>query len=345
MKNADLSQFQPQRDVVYYAAMAAPPNGAGCGVVIVSAGVPRLACHGADSDPGDGYKGDVLLNTDGQPLPGAVVQYFRAAEVMTNSNSATVEASTHTGVDGRHCVYLEPGVYMYRQIAGPGAKAMRAANAPEYTRIEVSSMSHSVEWQETADDTTTTANREVGYVAEQWIGDWHTDDGSTFSWQDIEVTVVQAVEKILAAGGEFRALWVSKFPKRDMLGALVGAGILVHDLNWAGVPLTAAYNNYIALLSAQSVGPLVHERADEQFKYSYISTTDKSVESPQGLSKYLADARVIVTTQAASVAAVEGSGMPIMPVLGDSLLAEHFGDAIPRGPEEAFGDVRRWLGI
>src|SRR5690606_38978208 len=108
-----------------------------------------------------------------------------------------------------------------------------------------------VRWEEGAGDSgDAPIEREIAGVEECWIADWHEEDGTGFSWHDIESSVVALAGRMDTAGAELRHVYTSTLPRVDFVAGLVGRGVWCTDLNWRDLQWAAAYRNFAALADA-----------------------------------------------------------------------------------------------
>lgn len=344
MRDVNLSSLTVESGASYYAAIVTPTDGSACGLVLVRAGLRLLPCYGQDSDPRDGYEGEVCRDSSGRPLAGAHVYYYRLADL----ENAIVDAVTDR--QGRHAVFLEAGTYAYRCILPlDGMHGAPVPSAIDVKHVDVKA-ARSVRWEEDSGEGSAVApelaEREVAGVEEVWIGDWHRDDGVGFSWHDVENTAAAVAVVIEKAGADLRQVYFSSPARRELVQGLSNRGLWVNDVAWKDAQWATAYLNFAALADAGLAETIDHDRADYQARHSaFLTNKDRRVESPVGMVRYLADARVLAFTQAARQSSLESGGMMAGTVIGNEAVEEYWDGEIPMTAEESFGSLMRTMGL
>ncbi len=304
MRDVDLSAFVNRPHAAYFGHVSASPTGDAVGLVVVHVENGRYPCLGLDSIPDDGYAGDVCRDHNGLALAGVPVQYFQM-QCADNQNSGAhagrkaprrkLIAETTTDDNGRHALWLEPGTYQYQFIGPTGL-------ASELQTVQVLA-GRLVSW-ETVDQNGQSAafSREIGQVYEDLVCDWNErDNGEMFEWNDVEQTITD-VSRLAS----FRYITFDKaFCKPDMISALSRRGVHAFSGDLAEGQVSAAYRNLRALGDAGCLSLSKHPAANAQLRLGAQWANDKRVQAPEGVARYLADARACAIYFAAQTASME----------------------------------------
>lgn len=313
MIDAPLAAFTPKPHHAYYMHVATAPNGSGCGLTLVRAGSGRLPCYGVDCDSEDDYLGDVLTSLEGLPLRDITVQYFRSRNGRTsmaiNGNDWEFIQETTTDRKGRHELRLEPGIYAYRYL---GKADQELSSFGAQTHIVAVEAGRMVSWQDADGEE---MQREIGFVTEDLICDWNTDDGEMFSWQDIEETIYRIHDKCQREADGITQISFSHFLRPDVIANLQRRGVPAVDLRWTDQNLFSAYHNFGAMAEAEALEmktdtPASSRRAMQISNVRYEGK--KAVNRQLGRPLYLAEATVVPIFFAALEAAhsPHGAALP-----------------------------------
>lgn len=299
MRDAPWENFEPTPHYTYFGHVASSSTADAVGFVLVRIGSGRVPCRGCDNDASDSYDGHVYLEA-GLPKGGVAVQYFQG-------NASTPIAHCFTSKNGLHSLMLEPGHYRYRYVSDLGLPIDGQAT---WHSVEVKPL-RLVPW-ESVDETgnvTATQEREIAYIYEELICDWHSDDGEPWNWVDVEEVITRVCKKISSTpGARLRRVSFAEFSRPEFMKSLRMRGVPVFDTKWRDMAFAAAYRNLATVVRSGFYTHKKHTRADYQVRQAKFADGEKRVEGELVPQLYLAHARAAAVYFATTMGSLQRTG-------------------------------------
>ena len=287
-------------------------TGASFGLCMCHVESTRGVCrgHGQNGD----MDGDVLINTDGMPLPRRIVTYF--------DSTGKQAGQTMTDPQGRHVVWLPSGQYTYRFEDSHGV--VRSEVKPVLVEA-------GVEWLvDMAGDNGGEASLETRFifpVVEDLVLEWRPREDMPVDFDNVE----QVIKQLCQAFNVYQVTFDS-FSSTQIIRNLVGVGINAENMQFTNPRQMAMYKSLRQLVYAGMVSLLDHERANWQVRHVRC-TNNVKIEAAEGGHKDLADARAAATYFACLFGAdapVSQTPLPFFnPMLEASKPARPFGVTLP----------------
>ena len=241
----------------------------------------RAVGRGLDKDATDDYDGDILLDNQGNPMPGRRVIYFSA--------SGREECRTQTDREGRHAVWLNPGVYGYAFYDRDGHLIRYEQNLRVDVGAEISIESASAELD--TDTGLRVEKRMVFPVVEDLLMEWKPREGMPVDYDNVEKVIIEICNAIPVQQVSF-----DKFNSAQLVQNLNTAGVNAIDMSFSNPLQMAMFRNLRTMVNAGLYSMLggapetVPGRALRQLKRLKNKGNIK-VEPPADEWKDLADAR------------------------------------------------------
>lgn len=241
--------------------------------------------RGHDSDPDDGYAGDVL-QAGGAPIQGATVVYFD----QSNQQAARVE----TDASGRHSVWLRTGVYSYAFYDRYGEMIRHEENfsVSAGTELVVGAGEQTVLIGDDPTLESTFERRMVYPVVEDLILEWKPVPGKLpVDFNNVEQVIIELCN-------HFNVMQVSfdKFNSVMLIQNLQAHGINAIDMSFSQQQQFGIFSNLRTLVNEGLISFLggpensVPWRANRQIK-RLRNIQNRRIEAASGEWKDLADAR------------------------------------------------------